>query len=170
MTAFDAGCRTLLIVVFAVAVAGKLRTRSAFVQFVATLVPLGGGRQRTRLLATGLVLAEVATVATLVIAPVAGYPLAVAVLVALCVGVAVVLRRGLAVSCACFGASTDGALTSGHLVRNLLLTGVAVAGFAAHLRDAGGLDPAVVGTAVVAGAVAGWCMTRWDDLAALLRP
>jgi hypothetical protein len=169
VAALDAGCRALLVVVFAIAVIGKLRSPSAFAEFAGTLVPLSGPRPGPKVLAVGVVIAELVAVATLLVRPAVGYAITAGVLVALSVGVWKVLRRALTVHCMCFG-SGESVLTTGHLARNLLLAGFALTGFAAHVLNAGHGNPGVALSASAGGAVAGWCLTRWDDIVALLSP
>ncbi|MEV8376856.1 MauE/DoxX family redox-associated membrane protein [Kribbella sp. NPDC056861] len=158
-------CRSVLVVVLLTAAASKLRSRRAFSDFAASLAVLVP--RRSRLTAAALTSGEVLAAVGLVVAPLAGYAGTVALFAALSAGVALVLRRRLQVRCRCFGAGTA-VLSKGHLVRNLLLTAIAMAGLGAQFVAApDGLD-AVAITLIAGGAVIGFCLTRWDDLSALL--
>jgi hypothetical protein len=91
-------------------------------------------------------------------------------------GVAVVMRRGVATRCACFGAASGQPLGTTHLVRNivllaLLLAGLAGSPFASNAAPTGAGAAAVTAllTAVVGGTVA-LVLIRWEDLAALVLP
>ncbi|GAA2235354.1 hypothetical protein GCM10010232_22600 [Streptomyces amakusaensis] len=175
MTYAAFACPILLFGVFAVALVGKARGRAAFQEFAASITALRLLPARVSRAAAVLVTAVEAAVVVLLVPSstvLAGFALAVLLLLALTGGIVLALRRGRSAPCRCFGASVT-PLGPVHVVRNLLL---AVAG-------AGGL------TAMAAGASAGWpphpggsliaavsaavvllLVVRLDDLTALFAP
>ncbi|MEV6923326.1 MauE/DoxX family redox-associated membrane protein [Dactylosporangium sp. NPDC051485] len=164
--------RAVLVIVFALALAGKVSSRSAWAAFVASLRRMDVvGEAWMRAAAVATVVAEAAIV-VLALVPVrpagtAAFVLAAGLLGALTVAVARVVRRGAAVACRCFGVS-DTPLSMQHVVRNLTLVVVAVLGLAGSLAG-GAFQAPMVAVIALAGAVAGLLVTRWDDLAALMR-
>jgi uncharacterized membrane protein YphA (DoxX/SURF4 family) len=164
----ELACRVMLAVVLGFAAASKLRGRRAFRDFVESLSALGVPARAP--LAHAVVAAEISAIVLLVLVPSAGFPLAMALVVGFTVVVARAIRSGVRVACRCFGASQT-ALGPAHLVRNLLLLLVAVAGTAAWLHGDGG--PLAFDTAAAAcgaGIIGGAAVARWDDLAALVWP
>lgn len=155
------GCRVVLAVVFAVAMANKVRDKRSYADFrrsVAELLPRSGSH--TAALASGVVILE-STIAIAVLVP----PVAVAglwsslVVLAVFTGVVIAaLRRGTSASCSCFGSSTR-PLGSVHLVRNGCLLLTAVLGLVAQSTSPGAAelgDPRVVlavGSAVTIAAL-----------------
>jgi hypothetical protein len=169
MDPFELGLRTLLIVVFAAAAAGKLRSRSALREFRGGLAAFGVRGRRAAALAVCVPVAELAATGLLAVdrTAVAGYAVAAVLLVAFTAALAAALRAGRRVSCRCFGAraSSAGPL---HLVRNGVLLAAAVSG---GLLQFAGLAPAGVaaaGAAAALGAFAALVVIRLDDLAYLL--
>lgn len=79
------------------------------------------GLRRARQLALVVPIVESATAVLLVVAPRVGGSIALFLLVAFTVVLADVLRRGLVVRCACFGALTDAPVGRRDVVRNGLL-------------------------------------------------
>jgi hypothetical protein len=185
MTEFVLAVLALGTGVFAASATGKLRSRLAYRDFRASL-------RGTRLVpahwlavsAAVLVAAETACVAALAAACIltatsasAGFPLAEAALGAtalltavLAAGVAAVIRRGSAVPCRCFGATSSRPLGPVHLARNASLLALLVAGLGC--APMGHARPAAAGwiLAVLTGLVAALLFIRWDDLAALFTP
>ncbi len=170
MNAVDVGCRWLLVVVLAVAALGKARGRRPFEDFIQTLGRFGFPRAWVGPpLAATVITAEGLSALLLLVAPLAGYVAALALLGGFTVGLARVWRGGEPVRCRCFGAS-DTPVGAAHLVRNGLLLVVLVLGVFSLRAGVGG--PASVGLSVLAGALgalAGLFVTRWDDLVFLLR-
>jgi len=173
MTYLAIACRVLLGVVFAVAVAGKLRGSGAFVDFA-------GSIRRMRVLPSALVrpvaILVLATELTIVLAlavparaaGVLGFGLAVGLLAAMTVGITISLSRGNREPCRCFGRS-ETPLGARHVGRNTLLVAVGLLGLLGSLSGM----PTDLGTAVVAavgGAVVGGLVVMFDDLVALLAP
>lgn len=163
MSAFDVGCRAALTVVFALAMTSKLRGRRAFDQLVRALADFGVPAPLVGApMAALVILGEAIAVAALVAWPMVGYGVAAALLLGFAAGIAAVLARGATVRCRCFGAS-DAPLGAAHLVRNLVLIGLAAVGGAAHLFATASASPTLAVSAI-AGALAGWLVSRLDDL------
>lgn len=152
-------CRIALGVVLAWSAVGKV-TPAGFRSAQAMFDRLGIPRA-----AVPLLIGVEAAVAALIVLPVTAQvgAIAAALLTAgLTAGVAVVLRRGIEVRCACFGSSA-GALAPVHLVRNaVLLVAALVGGYSAP-----GASPVV---AVPAGVALALIVIRFEDLDFLFRP
>ncbi|WP_328855647.1 hypothetical protein OHB01_17295 [Microbispora hainanensis] len=157
-------CRLLTGIVFLMSAVSKLRGRTAYEEFTAAiraLVPLL--RLPARPVAALVVTAEAAVAPLLAWPPtvLAGFCLALGLLVAFTVAIVVALRRGRRVPCRCFGASAV-PVGPGHLARNAVLLAAATAGAVqAGAVQAGagtvlaGLGPAgFVAVALAAGAAA----------------
>lgn len=170
MNAVDLGCRWLLGVVLALAVLGKAWGRKPFEDFIQTLGRFGFPRAWAGApLAAGVIALEALCALLLLLVPLAGYVATLGLLGGFTVGLTRVWRGGERVSCRCFGAS-DTPVGAAHLVRNGLLLAVVVLGGLTH--RAGGGEPSSVGVSVLSGALgalAGFFITRWDDLVFLLR-
>lgn len=195
-----AGVLVMAAAVFGASAGAKLHRRSAFRRFRAAIAGIGLVPRAALPWATaGLAVTEAGTAAGLLAAAVlvdapasaglvdasasagvraAQVALAVAAVLTavLIAGVAVVIRRGVAARCACFGAASGQPLGTTHLVRNivllaLLLAGLAGSPFASHAAPTGAGAAAVTAllTAVVGGTVA-LVLIRWEDLAALVLP
>ncbi|MFI6595591.1 MauE/DoxX family redox-associated membrane protein [Nonomuraea sp. NPDC050536] len=159
-------CRVAIGIVFLVAVLGKLRGRSAFAGFRASvrgLVPVGP--RASTALSGAIVLAE-GCVAVLLAIPGtvrAGMLLAGTVLVGFCAGIVRAMRSGTTTPCRCFGV-TGTPLGGRHLIRNAGLLALVAAGLApGHLSP----QPAGVALSVLAGAVLAVLVIFFDDLADL---
>ncbi|YCK41139.1 MauE/DoxX family redox-associated membrane protein [Actinomadura sp. ATCC 39365] len=159
-------CRVTLGVVFLVAVAGKVRGRSAFAGFrgsVRGLVPLGP--RAVTALSGAVVLAEGCVVVLLAIPGTvrAGMMLAGTVLVGFCAGIVRAMRSGSTTPCRCFGAAGT-PLGRRHLVRNAGLLALVAAGLVpGHAAP----HPAGVALSVLAGGVLAVIVIFFDDLADL---
>lgn len=169
MTHLIPACQGLLVVVFLASAASKLRSGQALRAFATSLSSMLAIRaDRALPVAIAVTAAEAVAVVLLVVPPTrdAGFAAAVALLVVLTSGVAVVLARGGAEPCRCFGASST-PLSGRHLVRNLLLAAVALAG----LIGPDDRHPSPWSIAVLlAGGLAGLLVTLLDDLVALFAP
>jgi Methylamine utilisation protein MauE len=168
----EIAARALFAVVFTVAVAGKVSSRSNWTDYVASLRTMRVVRGSwTREAAIATVLAETAiTVLALVPVRAAGtsaFVLAAGLLGVLTVAVAVVVRRGTTVRCRCLGASGT-PLGMHHVARNAALVAAALLGLAGSLST-GGFQAPMVAAAAFAGLFIGLLATRWDDLATLVR-
>src|SRR5688500_13343273 len=121
MAYLAAACQGLLTVVFLAAAAGKLRGGQALRAAASSLSdPELVRREHALGVAAALAAAE-AAVAALVAVPATravGFAASAALLAVLATGVAVVLARGTARPCHCFGGTTT-TLSTRHLVRNL---------------------------------------------------
>ena len=160
--------------VFAVAVAGKIRGRARLREFRRSLVATGLVPRRWATAAAATVLAAETATLVLLLAPVTrpvGFALAVAVMAGFVTGVWLVVRRGVRAVCRCFGAA-GGPLSGVHLARNLTLLGVSLAGLVASLTSATPIDPRspVLLPVAVAAVVVAVLLIRAEDVAALVRP
>jgi hypothetical protein len=115
---------------------------------------------------------ETAVVVLLLLPPVgaaAGFAVAILLLTGFAVSIFLVLRRGVQASCRCFGGSGAAPFRRHHIVRNVALIAVAVAGLVAALAG-----PAFSWEALALGAVPGGVVallvTRLDDLVELFAP
>ena len=169
----DVAVRTLLAVMLAVAVTGKVSSRSNWAAFVASLRDMKIiGESWTRAAAIATVFTETA-ITVLALVPVraagtAAFVVATGLLGALTIAVAVVVRGGTAVTCRCMGAS-DTPLGMHHVVRNTALVAISLLGLAGSLAP-GGFQAPMVAIAAMAGLFVGLLITRWDDLATLVGP
>jgi hypothetical protein len=169
-------CRGLIGLVFAVAVAGKVRGPAAYREFASWLAALPVPLARNRALPAILVAAEAAIV-LLVAVPVgpaaatAGLALAAACLAVMTAGTVAIVRRGARVSCRCFGASQT-PLGARHLVRDAILlitavTGTVCSAFAAE-HDV--VSPAGIALSLAFALVAATFLVFIDDVLALVGP
>lgn len=155
--------QALLTAVFGWAAVSKVRAFANFRQSVREMVP---GRY-VGVVATGIVAAESACALAVPVSAVVGLIGCLGLLTLFCVGIVVLLGRGVSASCACFGAS-GAPLGRKHLIRNGFLAGVALCGL---MSDAGGeLHPGGVLTAVFAGLIGAALLVAFDDLAELFMP
>ncbi|MFD5743667.1 MauE/DoxX family redox-associated membrane protein [Streptomyces massasporeus] len=174
MTYVAFACRILLFGVFLLALAGKVRSRTAFASFARSITDLRlFPRKVSRAAAAAVIAGEVAVLLLLVPPRTAHLGLAAAVLLLLAftAGIVVALRGGRRAPCRCFGASAT-PLGPLHVVRNLILAGTGAAGFAVMTALPAGGWPAHAGggaVAAVAAIVAALLVARLDDLAALFR-
>ncbi|MEV6398955.1 MauE/DoxX family redox-associated membrane protein [Streptomyces sp. NPDC051907] len=164
-------CRVLLVGVFLVAVAGKLRGRAAFDEFAASIRAMRLLPRRLAAPAAAAVAATEAAVVVLLAWPAAvpaGFALAAALLIVFTAGIALALRRGRREPCRCFGASAA-PLGPVHVVRNLFLALAAAAGLVLSLAEGAHWPPnAGAGAlALTAGVIGVLLVVRLDDLTAL---
>jgi hypothetical protein len=168
------GCQWLLVTVFTVAGVSKLATRARSREFIAAtgrLLPPYAFRWRQPA-AVAVVGGELATVGLLVVPGTLplGFGLAAGLGTAFAIGIAGAIRRGEHTPCRCFGVATR-PLAPAHLVRAVLLVGVALAGLGSSLTP---LDESTRPAGILimtAGAIlAAVLIIRFDDLAMLFRP
>jgi hypothetical protein len=172
MRTLELTARLLLALVFLAAVAGKVRTRAGFADFVASVGGFGVPPRWRRPVARLAITAEAAVVVLLAVpgAGPAGLLLATGLLGVLTAAIVRVLRRGARPACRCFGAG-DTPVGARHVGRNLALVAVALLGLLGW-ATAGGSAPSApavllaVGVAVPLAAV----VVRLDDLVALFAP
>ncbi|MGP4100126.1 MauE/DoxX family redox-associated membrane protein [Nonomuraea sp. KM90] len=167
-------CRVAVSGVFLLSFAGKIRGRTAYREFVASVEALNVvPRPLARAAATAVIAAEACTALLVALPPpasFAGFVLAVGLLTAFTGVILVALRRGSTAPCRCFGAAAA-PLGRPHVIRKLTLLAVSVTGLAgaagvATVRLAG----EGVLAAVIAAAVVVLLVSRFDDLLALFRP
>ncbi|MFI7031106.1 MauE/DoxX family redox-associated membrane protein [Microbispora rosea] len=156
-------CRLLTGIVFLMSAVSKLRGRAAYEEFTAATSALV--RLPSRPVAALVAAAEIAVAPLLAWRPtvLAGFCVALGLLVAFTAAIVVALRRGRRVPCRCFGASAV-PVGAGHLARNAVLIVAAAAGAvqagagAVHAGTGAvfaGLGPAgLAAVALAAGAVA----------------
>ncbi|MEU8172870.1 MauE/DoxX family redox-associated membrane protein [Microbispora hainanensis] len=161
-------CRLLTGIVFLMSAVSKLRGRAAYEEFTAATRALV--RLPARPVAALVVTAEAAVAPLLAWPPtvLAGFCLALGLLVAFTVAIAVALRRGRRVSCRCFGASAV-PVGPGHLVRNAVFLAAAAAG--AVQAGAGtvlaGLGPAGFAAVALAAGAAAVLLSAIGEIAGL---
>ena len=169
MAVVQMACQILLLTVFAVSVWGKVRGRTAWSGFVASVRAMGLIPDRMVPAVAILVVAGEAAAVPLLIFPLTvpvGLALATALLTAFTVATLVTLRRKVAAVCRCFGIRGT-PFGRRHVARNgLLLSVVALSGissaFAPPPPPVGGLAVAVA--AGLAGAVT---LIVFDDIVEL---
>jgi hypothetical protein len=165
------GIRAALATTLAVSLVAKLLPRAAFADFeraVGAMVrPL---RAHTTAGAVAAAVAELVCVALLIVpaATAPGLALALALLGFYTILIVDVLRREQDIACHCFGSDAT-PVSRTHLVRNGSLMAFAIAGLVlSGGRPQAGRASAEV-LSVVAGAVCGVIVSRWDDLDFLVR-
>ncbi|MFE7120301.1 MauE/DoxX family redox-associated membrane protein [Streptomyces sp. NPDC057654] len=174
------GIRILIGTVFLTAAIGKTAGRGSFPAFAASLGRLNVvPRTATRAVAVAVVAAEW-SVCLLLLAPWApvvglGLTLAAALLTAFAAAIARVVARGAREVCRCFGSGSTTPLGVPHIVRNLLLAGLAMfAVFAMSTTPPHGTAtaarPAGLAVAAAAGLLVGGCVAALDAIVALFRP
>ncbi|MDP9844058.1 MauE/DoxX family redox-associated membrane protein [Streptosporangium lutulentum] len=162
-------CRMLLIGVFVIALAGKVRGRAAFDGFVASIVSLRVLPGAWSAVAAHVLVGAEAAVVVLLALPSTvplGFVTATGMLVVMTAGILIALRRGQRTPCRCFGASAK-PLGRVHVVRNIALAVAGGAGFTAGgvVGGAGSSPhPAGIALALVTAAVGILFVTRLDDL------
>jgi hypothetical protein len=163
-------CRSVLGLLFVLSAWSKLPLGSRFDEFAASLAAMRllGGRS-VRPVAALVVAGEVAVPVLLLVLPLPGFVLAGVLLAAFLTAIVVVLRRGTAAACRCFGGAKPVRFRWHHVVRNALLLGVAGAGVAAVVADPSVPWEATVVT-VPAGLVVAVLVAHTDDLVDLFAP
>lgn len=172
----EAAC-VMAALVFGASAVAKLRSRDAYLRYRAAMAgllprPLTGALAAAEVaVALGLGAAAIATItgARDLFALIALG--AAALLTCLLIGgVGIVIHRGVRARCACFGATSSEPIGLTHLIRNLTLLGLLLAGLAASLDGAQAGEPAAIVMAVVAGACLALLIIGWEDLAVLVTP
>jgi hypothetical protein len=164
--------RALLVVVFAAAVLGKLRTGSdgmaEFTRWVGSLRVLPSSLSRPAAYATPAIEAGIAVLLLLPWTQTAGFACAAALLAAFALATWAVHRRGIRAACRCFGQSTA-VLGPRHVARDTLLTLAALGGLA--FRTLGALPGPSTAPALALGLAAGVLLALGvlflDDITAL---
>ncbi|TDE01809.1 MauE/DoxX family redox-associated membrane protein [Jiangella asiatica] len=152
--------RWALVLVFAVAVIGKV-ARPGGVAGLATTLRVGLRLPQARAGAWALVAAEAVVVVLLAVPATASAGLlgAGALAAALTAGAAVLARRTQALPCRCFG-SASSTVTWASVVRNAVLTGLALGALAVPEIGDSGRTPAALATAAVVLLVLRWLALR----------
>ncbi|HEY9410410.1 MAG TPA: MauE/DoxX family redox-associated membrane protein [Jiangellaceae bacterium] len=167
-------CQALLVLVFAISVAGKVRDSAAFAEFVGAtrrLLPASIGARPARWIAAGVVGAEVTAVVSLLlpVSTVLGFLLALVLLAGFTAAVLLALRRGERAPCRCFGTSTH-PLGAAQVVRNaILLAAAALGGIGAVSSPAEVIEPGGVAIALLAAGLVALPVLLADDIADLFR-
>lgn len=166
------GCRTAVVVVFLLAVAGKVLGSGAFAEFSRSVAEMKAAPARlVPVVARTTVLAEALTALLVIgirVTAVIGFSLAIVLTVLFSQAILRSIRSGNRTACRCFGRSIS-PLGPRHLVRNGLLLGVSVAGLTASWAG-GSAELAGALVAVLAGLFLGLVIASFDDLAQLLAP
>ena len=185
MTELVIAVLSLACCVYFASATAKLRGRSAYHSFQAGLADTGLTSRRllpgtaALLVAGETLLAAVAAAAVLLTAAGAAGATTVtdcalglgAVLTSiLATGIAVILHRGTRARCACFGSVTNSTLGRPHLVRNLGLLALLVVALISAQYSHGQPSAGGALVAVIAGAVTGLMLIRFDDVVALFAP
>lgn len=169
----EVACRLLLATVFGIALVSKVSTATGWTAFENSVRDMAVVPPSRVWLAARASVATEATVVVFLLIPhmivgIAGFLLAAGLLAVFAWAIILVVRRKQAISCRCFGTSTT-PLSARHIVRNLLLIAVALAG-AVATADTTEAQLAGAVLAGVVGAVIGMLVAMLDDLVALLRP
>ncbi len=165
----ELAARVLVGTVLLLAALGKLRSPTARADLVRTLRTVPGVGPRWASRAAAAVIAVEASVGGLVLVPATsrgGAVLAAGLLAVFTAGTGWLVHRRVEASCSCFGGA-GAALRGAHVFRNALLTAAAV--LPAATGRVSGLERSGLVIAVVTGFVLAQLVSRWDDLAALVR-
>ncbi|MFD2417283.1 MauE/DoxX family redox-associated membrane protein [Amycolatopsis pigmentata] len=162
------GLRGLFVVVFLVSSWSKAANPRAFTDSIRAMRLLPPGVVPA---VAGVVMAAETAVWLLLITPlaVAGFALAAVMLAAFTVAIVLALARGAAAPCRCFGTSSA-PLEGRHVVRNVVLLGLAGLGVVFTLMATDSLGPAGLVVAAGGGAVPGVLVATLDDLVELFQP
>jgi hypothetical protein len=174
------GAMVLCGLILLVSAISKVRSRTDYAEFVASVPAFGIPARWTRLFAAVTVTAEFTITALLLPATVlmtvgsnagrwlaaAGLLLATGLFGVLTAAVWRAVARQSGAVCRCFGPART-VLAHRHVVRNALLLLVAILG-AVPLSVAGTVDPAIAGLAGAIGALGAVLVIRFDDLAELI--
>ena len=155
MDLLELGCRAALLVVFALAIAGKMRGRASWEAFVQTVGAFGLPSSWPRAPAAAAIVGmEAAATACLIAAPSLGYALSLGLLAIFTAVLGLALRRGQRTPCRCFGAS-ERPIGPAHVARNVALLAVAAAGLVTRLTGSPGAAGAreTIATLLVGGGV-----------------
>ncbi|MGH3190550.1 MAG: MauE/DoxX family redox-associated membrane protein [Streptosporangiaceae bacterium] len=163
------GCRVLLAVIFGSALIGKLSSRAALHGFTDSLTALPWWSKPWHPVFAIVILAAEAASAVLMIVPgtaLAGLAIAAGLLAGFTIVPAASLKRGIMLTCRCFGLRSA-TIGPSHVVRNGIALTAAVAGIAASQASGAtaAWTPFPVGVGVLCGAI----FVGWDEIAYLLR-
>ncbi|MFI6595862.1 MauE/DoxX family redox-associated membrane protein [Nonomuraea sp. NPDC050536] len=158
----------LIAAVFLASAFSKIRSKRQFELFTASAVELGlPSFVPSRLGAAAIVAMEAAVSPLLLLLPVVGFCLAVALLAVFITGIVRVHRAGEKVACRCFGGDSQTPLGPRHVVRNALLIAVALAGALTAFSSAESVHPAILIAAAGAGLIGSVVFILFDDISDL---
>jgi Methylamine utilisation protein MauE len=161
------GVQSVLATVFAVSVFSKVRSGSRFIDFVkwiSGLTDLSGIAAHWAALCF-LVLEAIALLALVLPgATPMGLSLSLVILVAFALGIEWAVRRGRLAPCRCFGVSTV-PLNRSHILRNLILAGLALSALAIGWDGTPDLAGAIL--ALACGGISGLLFIRFDEVVEL---
>ncbi|MGW2033730.1 MauE/DoxX family redox-associated membrane protein [Streptomyces sp. NPDC001761] len=176
MQYLEFGIRCLIGTVFLTAAVGKTARGGSFAAFTSSLEDLGLVPLRAvRPVAVAVVAGE-GLVCLLLAAPWARLPAlgltgAAVLLLAFATAIACAVARGTRAVCRCFGGASTSPLGVRHVVRNVLLAGLALAAAEAMPRPhTGSAQPAGLLVAALGGLLVGGCVAALDTIASLFRP
>jgi hypothetical protein len=164
MTYTSLACRLVCCLVFAASSYGKLNSKSAFRDFVTWIGALSASFARVRTpLAIAIAASEVLIVLLIAIprSYAAGLALAACLFAIFGIGMLVIIRSRRTIGCNCFG-SSSAPVGIRHLVRNVLLYSIAVAGIAPIGPRA--TDPAGIALAIGAALAIAALLVSVDEL------
>jgi hypothetical protein len=161
-------CQLLIAMIFTASAVGKVRKRQHFRDFTTTVERLVPGRLATSI-AYLVVAAEFAVIALTLAPPtrMAGLLLAAILLIGFAAVAEFAVRTGRVVTCNCFGGASDTVLGRTHVVRNIVLAGVATTGLVATALTAPRVDADIVLTASLAAFAVAAPLARWEDIRSL---
>ncbi|WP_217250716.1 MauE/DoxX family redox-associated membrane protein [Streptomyces sp. AC602_WCS936] len=165
--------QVLLGLVFLCSIAGKVGSADAYRAFRLSVAHLAPPLRRSTKTVAPLVIAAEAAVPVALVVPTsvtAGFAAAALLLVGFAVALTGVLRRGETAACHCFGGSEP--VAARHVVRNVLLAGVALAGAVGRPVTRGAETGSSAGLllAVGVGVLLALLTVSLDDLAHLFGP
>jgi hypothetical protein len=162
--------RSLIAVVFLLSAWSKRPVGNRFEEFAGSLAAMRVLGARSVRPVAGLVVAAEAAVPVLLLAlPWPGFVVAGGLLLGFCVAIVVVLRRGTAAECRCFGGARPARFRWHHVVRNAALIAVAGAGVVA-VAAGPALPWPVVAVMAPPGLIVAVLVAHIDDLVDLFAP
>ncbi|WP_231515716.1 MauE/DoxX family redox-associated membrane protein [Herbidospora cretacea] len=161
---------TALVIVFLASGLGKLRRPAEFAGSIRAmrLLPAAAAPAAAILIIAGELAAALALLAGLTVDAtplVYAFALSAALCVVFSLAIITVIRRGASVACACFGRRAS-AFSARHVVRNILLAALAIAGLLGADTGAASWTPETAIT-IAAGAALSLLVILMDDLADL---
>jgi hypothetical protein len=169
-TAVVLGARVLVGLVLSIAFVGKLSSRSSFREFCGSLRNVPGVPAAGRVAVAAVITATEGISVVLLIVPatvVLGLGLSALLFVVFTIAPVVAMAKGRALVCRCFGVR-NGVIGKAHLVRNVVLLAVAVAGLVTSGAGRGEATGVQILAAVAAGALGAVALVAWDELTYVL--
>ncbi|MCC3769324.1 MauE/DoxX family redox-associated membrane protein [Streptomyces sp. UNOC14_S4] len=167
------GIRCLIGAVFLASSVGKVTGHGAFDRFVSSVegmrvLPARSARPVARCVVAAEFTVWAALAVPVTAVAVLGFVVAGGLLAVFATGILLSLRQGVRAACRCFGV-TASPLGVRHVVRNLVLTALAITG-AVAVPTAGGTTAGGAAVAVIGGLLAGGLVAALDDILDLFRP